>query len=124
MSDADQVRIVDDHNQPVEPGLLTTKGPYTFRGYFNAAAHNLAAFTESGFYCSGDIVKQTQPLVANNQRFVSASRAFAIKLLIFRSGDLSQYLAFAFRMGLLDPSQHPQVVQKLKQNHLLHEEAL
>ena len=62
MSGADQVRIVDDHNQPVEPGqpgLLTTKGPYTFRGYFNAAAHNLAAFTESGFYCSGDIVKQT-----------------------------------------------------------------
>ncbi|WP_440054717.1 (2,3-dihydroxybenzoyl)adenylate synthase [Pseudoalteromonas sp. T1lg65] len=62
MSEADQVRIVDEHNRPVsvgEAGLLTTKGPYTFRGYLNAQAHNLAAFTEDGFYCSGDIVRQT-----------------------------------------------------------------
>ncbi|WP_269466965.1 AMP-binding protein [Pseudoalteromonas piscicida] len=62
MSAADEIRIVDENNQPVpqgEAGLLTTKGPYTFRGYLNAELHNLAAFTEDGFYCSGDVVKQT-----------------------------------------------------------------
>ncbi|MBD1583979.1 (2,3-dihydroxybenzoyl)adenylate synthase [Pseudoalteromonas sp. S16_S37] len=60
MSEADQIRIVDENNQPVpdgEAGLLTTKGPYTFRGYLNAELHNLAAFTAEGFYCSGDVVK-------------------------------------------------------------------
>ncbi|WP_462164673.1 (2,3-dihydroxybenzoyl)adenylate synthase [Pseudoalteromonas xiamenensis] len=62
MSDADRVQIVDEHNQPVavgETGLLTTKGPYTFRGYLNAPVHNLLAFTPDGFYRSGDLVKQT-----------------------------------------------------------------
>jgi 2,3-dihydroxybenzoate-AMP ligase len=63
MSDADIVRIVDEHNQPVavgETGLLTTKGPYTFRGYLNAPVHNVLAFTPDGFYRSGDVVRQTE----------------------------------------------------------------
>ncbi|MFD2177245.1 (2,3-dihydroxybenzoyl)adenylate synthase [Veronia pacifica] len=63
MSEADKVIVVDENNQPVsigEEGLLTTSGPYTFRGYFNADAHNSHAFTEEGFYCSGDRVIQTE----------------------------------------------------------------
>jgi len=60
MSEADVIKIVDENNQAVsqnEVGLLTTKGPYTFKGYLNAKLHNLTAFTEDGFYCSGDLVK-------------------------------------------------------------------
>ncbi|MCV6590269.1 MAG: (2,3-dihydroxybenzoyl)adenylate synthase [Marinobacterium sp.] len=61
MSPADEVRVVDHNGQPVaegETGLLMTRGPYTFRGYFNAPAHNASAFDAEGFYCSGDLVQQ------------------------------------------------------------------
>ena len=83
--------------------------------------HDLAI---ASFFSSQDEQAQPVKLEAKNQRFVSASRKFAIHLPTFRCDDLSQYLVFAFRVGLLNPRQHPQVVQKLKQNHLLHEEAL
>ncbi|WP_409522182.1 AMP-binding enzyme [Pseudescherichia sp.] len=33
-----------------------TRGPYTFRGYFNSPQHNASAFDENGFYCSGDLI--------------------------------------------------------------------
>lgn len=61
MSVADEVRVVDDYGQAValgESGHLLTRGPYTIRGYFDAAEHNRTAFTEDGFYRTGDIVRQ------------------------------------------------------------------
>lgn len=33
-----------------------TRGPYTFRGYFNSPEHNASAFDANGFYCSGDLI--------------------------------------------------------------------
>ena len=63
MSPEDDVVIVDDDGHPVPagtPGHLTTRGPYTFRGYFRAPEHNARAFTAAGYYISGDIVEMTE----------------------------------------------------------------
>lgn len=60
MSSADEVRIVDamgDEVAPGEAGELLTRGPYTLRGYYRADAHNRKAFTEDGFFRTGDIVR-------------------------------------------------------------------
>ena len=62
MSDDDEVRVVDIIGNPVaedEPGILLTRGPYTFRGYFNAPEHNASVIDADGFYCSGDLVQKT-----------------------------------------------------------------
>ncbi|WBO61709.1 (2,3-dihydroxybenzoyl)adenylate synthase [Streptomyces camelliae] len=58
----DEVRLVDELDQDVpegEPGSLLTRGPYTPRGYYRAAEHNKRAFTEDGWYRSGDICRRT-----------------------------------------------------------------
>jgi 2,3-dihydroxybenzoate-AMP ligase len=58
----DEVLIVDDHGTPVpegEPGHLLTRGPYTIRAYHNDAKANARAFTDDGFYRTGDVVKCT-----------------------------------------------------------------
>jgi 2,3-dihydroxybenzoate-AMP ligase len=58
----DEVRLVDelDHDVPEgEPGSLLTRGPYTPRGYYKAAEQNARAFTEDGWYRSGDICRRT-----------------------------------------------------------------
>lgn len=55
----DEVRIVDDLDNPVPdgtPGHLQTRGPYTIRAYHNAPDANERAFTSDGFYRTGDIV--------------------------------------------------------------------
>jgi 2,3-dihydroxybenzoate-AMP ligase len=55
----DEIRIVDEADEPVEPGtsgLLLTRGPYTLRGYFRAPEHNERAFTPDGWYRTGDVV--------------------------------------------------------------------
>jgi len=60
ISPADEVLIVDAFDQPVpagEPGALLTRGPYTPRGYYRAEEHNRRAFTEDGWYRSGDICR-------------------------------------------------------------------
>ncbi|HYW25252.1 MAG TPA: AMP-binding protein [Terriglobales bacterium] len=44
----DEIRIVD--------GELWVRGPYTIAGYFRAPDANRAAFTEDGFYRTGDLV--------------------------------------------------------------------
>ncbi|GAA3462797.1 (2,3-dihydroxybenzoyl)adenylate synthase [Saccharothrix longispora] len=64
----DEIRVVDP-DDPAAPsdavvpdgatGALLTRGPYTIRGYFRAAAHNAAAFTPDGFYRTGDLVRRT-----------------------------------------------------------------
>jgi salicylate---CoA ligase len=62
MSPADEVRLVDELDQDVaegEPGSLLTRGPYTPRGYYKAAEQNTRAFTEDGWYRSGDICRRT-----------------------------------------------------------------
>ncbi|SUG06468.1 enterobactin synthase subunit E [Salmonella enterica subsp. enterica serovar Pullorum] len=43
-----------------EIGRLMTRGPYTFRGYFNSPLHNASAFDANGFYCSGDLISIDQ----------------------------------------------------------------
>ncbi|MFH0518615.1 (2,3-dihydroxybenzoyl)adenylate synthase [Streptomyces sp. M41] len=62
ISPDDEVRIVDDADREVpegEFGHLLTRGPYTIRGYWRADEHNRTAFTEDGFYRTGDIVRRT-----------------------------------------------------------------
>ena len=39
-------------------GELLVRGPYTLRGYYNAAEQNQRAFTADGFYRSGDLVRR------------------------------------------------------------------
>ncbi|MBQ0827124.1 (2,3-dihydroxybenzoyl)adenylate synthase [Streptomyces tagetis] len=63
ISPDDEIRVVDDADEDVpdgEPGHLLTRGPYTIRGYWNAPEHNRRAFTEDGFYRTGDIVRRTE----------------------------------------------------------------
>jgi 2,3-dihydroxybenzoate-AMP ligase len=58
----DEVRLVDERDQDVpegEPGSLLTRGPCTPRGYYRAAEHNKRAFTDDGWYRSGDICRRT-----------------------------------------------------------------
>ncbi len=57
----DEIQVVDDDGREVadgELGELVTKGPYTIRGYFNAADKNREAFTHDGFYRMGDYVRK------------------------------------------------------------------
>ena len=57
VSQWDEVRIVNEQGHSValgEEGELLTRGPYTLRGYYRAQAHNDRAFTQEGFYRSGD----------------------------------------------------------------------
>ncbi|WP_163833837.1 (2,3-dihydroxybenzoyl)adenylate synthase [Spartinivicinus ruber] len=63
MSPADEVRVVDEEDNPVpigQIGQLQTRGPYTICGYYKAPQHNAKAFTADGFYCTGDEVKLTE----------------------------------------------------------------
>ncbi len=61
MSPGDEFRIVDPstgkESTPGEPGELWCRGPYTIRGYYRAPEHNAKAFSEDGFYKSGDLVR-------------------------------------------------------------------
>ena len=59
--DFDEVRLLDDDDREVTPGEVgefCARGPYTLRGYFNAADYNASAFTADGFYRSGDLMRQ------------------------------------------------------------------
>lgn len=61
LSDFDEIRIVDSDGVDVPPGKrgeLWTRGPYTLRGYYKDEEANQRAFTEDGFYRSGDLVRQ------------------------------------------------------------------
>lgn len=62
ISPDDEIRVVDDQDQPVAPGAvghLLTRGPYTLRAYHNNPAANARSFTADGFYRTGDIVQLT-----------------------------------------------------------------
>jgi len=59
--DDDEIKVLDDEGREVpdgEPGELVTRGPYTIRGYYDAADKNAEAFTPDGFYRMGDIVRR------------------------------------------------------------------
>ena len=61
VSDLDEIRVVDDDGNEVpdgETGELVTRGPYTIRGYYNAAAKNAEAFLPGGWYRMGDVVRK------------------------------------------------------------------
>lgn len=63
MSPDDEVWVADEEGNPLpcgEIGLLMTRGPYTFRGYYRSPEHNANAFDANGFYCSGDLVSMTE----------------------------------------------------------------
>ncbi|BES86379.1 2,3-dihydroxybenzoate-AMP ligase [Pectobacterium araliae] len=63
MSPDDEVKVLDMDGNPVprgEAGLLATRGPYTFRGYYRSPEHNARAFDVEGFYHSGDVVQMTE----------------------------------------------------------------
>ncbi|MEE1830156.1 (2,3-dihydroxybenzoyl)adenylate synthase [Streptomyces sp. SP17KL33] len=60
MCDDDELLVVDELGDPVpegNPGVLLTRGPYTPRGYYRADEQNARAFTEDGWYRTGDIVR-------------------------------------------------------------------
>lgn len=55
----DEVWVADEAGNPLpcgEVGRLMTRGPYTFRGYYQSPQHNATAFDADGFYCSGDLI--------------------------------------------------------------------
>jgi len=57
----DEVMLLDENDESVKFGSVgefCARGPYTLRGYFNAPKHNRRAFTPSGFYRSGDLMRQ------------------------------------------------------------------
>ena len=60
ISPDDEVWVADENGDPLPTGAigrLMTRGPYTFRGYYNSPAHNAASFDADGFYCSGDLIE-------------------------------------------------------------------
>lgn len=57
----DEVKLVDDEGREVaagETGELTSRGPYTLRGYFGVPEYNARQFTPDGFYRSGDLMRR------------------------------------------------------------------
>ncbi|MBT0725853.1 (2,3-dihydroxybenzoyl)adenylate synthase [Rosenbergiella australiborealis] len=59
ISPDDEVWVADTQGNPLPPnttGRLMTRGPYTFRGYYNSPEHNATCFDQQGFYCSGDLI--------------------------------------------------------------------
>ena len=82
ISPHDEFRIVDDQGRDTgigEVGELLVRGPYTIRGYYRAGEHNLRAFTEDGFYRTGDMLQRDSA-----GRLVVAGR---VKDMINRAGE-------------------------------------
>ncbi|MBB4952131.1 2,3-dihydroxybenzoate-AMP ligase [Agrobacterium vitis] len=62
ISPDDEVKLTDEDGNIVpdgETGMLATRGPYTFRGYYNSPEQNARVFDADGFYYSGDLVQCT-----------------------------------------------------------------
>ena len=59
----DEVWVADENGNPLPAGRvgrLMTRGPYTFRGYYQSPEHNAEAFDANGFYCSGDLISMDE----------------------------------------------------------------
>lgn len=60
LSPGDEIRIVDENDELVPqgtPGSLLTRGPYTVSGYYGDPEADARAFTEDGFYRTGDVAR-------------------------------------------------------------------
>jgi 2,3-dihydroxybenzoate-AMP ligase len=82
ISSHDECRLVDDQGREVgagEVGELLVRGPYTIRGYYKARDHNRRAFTDDGFYRTGDMLERD-----NSGRLIVAGR---VKDMINRAGE-------------------------------------
>jgi 2,3-dihydroxybenzoate-AMP ligase len=86
LSPLDEIRILEPGSAAELPGgqvgELCCRGPYTLRGYFDAAAHNARAFTPDGFYRTGDLAAVRE---IGGQRYVSIEGR--IKDVINRGGE-------------------------------------
>lgn len=86
LSTLDEIRILDPGRDTEvadgEVGELCCRGPYTLRGYYDAAEHNARAFTTDGFYRTGDLAAVHQ---IDGGRYVSIEGR--IKDLINRGGE-------------------------------------
>jgi non-ribosomal peptide synthetase component E (peptide arylation enzyme) len=86
LSPMDEIRILEPGSAAELPdgqvGELCCRGPYTVRGYFDAAAHNARAFTPDGFYRTGDLASIR---AIGGQRYVSIEGR--IKEVINRGGE-------------------------------------
>lgn len=81
ISEGDEIKVIDPQGNELaegEIGELAARGPYTIRGYYKAEAANRDAFTEDGFYRTGDIVR-----VADGYLYLEGRR----KDLINRGGE-------------------------------------
>jgi 2,3-dihydroxybenzoate-AMP ligase len=59
----DEIRVVDENDQEVpygQLGELLVRGPITIRGYYHSPEFNKKAFTEDGFYRTGDVVRMVR----------------------------------------------------------------
>ncbi len=82
ISEADELRIVDENGEDLPAGgigELITRGPYTLRGYYGVPEYNRRAFTEDGYYRTGDLARLTE-----DGDLVIEGR---IKEMIIRGGD-------------------------------------
>lgn len=62
ISPDDEIKLTDEDGNLVpdgEVGMLATRGPYTFRGYYLSPEQNARVFDSDGFYYSGDLVQRT-----------------------------------------------------------------
>jgi 2,3-dihydroxybenzoate-AMP ligase len=86
LSPMDEIRILEPCTGVELPGgevgELCCRGPYTLRGYFDAAEHNTRAFSADGFYRTGDLACIRQ---IGGQRYVSIEGR--IKDVINRGGE-------------------------------------
>jgi 2,3-dihydroxybenzoate-AMP ligase len=86
LSPMDEIRILEPGTGTGLPdgqvGELCCRGPYTLRGYLDAAAHNAQAFTPDGFYRTGDLASVRR---IDGQRYVAIEGR--IKDLINRGGE-------------------------------------
>ncbi|MBD8612138.1 (2,3-dihydroxybenzoyl)adenylate synthase [Pseudomonas putida] len=61
VSPGDEIKIVDEQGTEVpdgQAGMLATRGPYTFCGYYKSPEQNAQAFDAQGYYYSGDLVQR------------------------------------------------------------------
>jgi len=86
LSPMDEITVLEPGTDTELPdgrvGELCCRGPYTLRGYFDAAAHNARAFTPDGFYRTGDLASIRE---IDGQRYVAIEGR--IKDLINRGGE-------------------------------------
>jgi non-ribosomal peptide synthetase component E (peptide arylation enzyme) len=86
LSPMDEITVLEPGTDTELPdgrvGELCCRGPYTLRGYFDAAVHNAQAFTPDGFYRTGDLASIRE---IDGQRYVAIEGR--IKDLINRGGE-------------------------------------